>query len=86
MKENKLFSYALVLLAYILAVIAGKYTLDFLHLDNPYVEMLIADIVATAIVFIFSFLAGNSSMYDPYWSVIPVPIALYWIWNAPGRE
>jgi steroid 5-alpha reductase family enzyme len=84
MKNNRFFSYALILLVYVLAIFAGKYTLDILNHDNPYTEMLIADIAATAIVFLFSLILNNSSVYDPYWSVIPVPIAMYWIWNAPA--
>jgi steroid 5-alpha reductase family enzyme len=83
MKNNKLISYTFVLIAYLLAIIAGKYTLDNLNLDNPYMEMLAADVVATVIIFLFSLALNNSSMYDPYWSVIPVPIALYWIWISP---
>jgi len=82
MKENKIFSYTVVIFVYALAILTGKYTLDFLHLDNPYVEMLIADLIATVIVFIFSYLFKNSSLYDPYWSVIPIPIVLYWMLNT----
>lgn len=73
----------MVIIVYSLAILAGKYTLDFLYHKNPYLEMLVADVVATLIVFIFSYILKNSSMYDPYWSVIPVPIALYWISISP---
>jgi steroid 5-alpha reductase family enzyme len=41
----------------------------------------LADIAATFVVFGFSTLYRNSSLYDPYWSVAPVPIALYWALN-----
>jgi len=37
-----------------------------------------ADIAATLVVFGFSTIYRNSSLYDPYWSVAPVPIAVYW--------
>lgn len=47
--------------------------------------ILIADIVGTAIIFGFSLMLNNSSMYDPYWSVIPPLIALYLIWQ-PGQQ
>lgn len=42
--------------------------------------VLIADIVATLVVFGFSFSFKNSSLYDPYWSVQPVVIAAFWWW------
>jgi steroid 5-alpha reductase family enzyme len=37
-----------------------------------------ADLVATLVVFGFSVRYDNSSLYDPYWSVAPLPIVLYW--------
>jgi steroid 5-alpha reductase family enzyme len=38
-----------------------------------------ADIAATVVVFVFSLMLDNSSVYDPYWSVAPVPILAYWL-------
>ncbi|HOT44793.1 MAG TPA: DUF1295 domain-containing protein [Spirochaetota bacterium] len=43
-----------------------------------------ADAAATAVVFMFSVGFNNSSMYDPYWSVAPLPIALFWALVAEG--
>ncbi len=83
MRRNIFFSYLTVILVYSLAILGGKFTLDFLNLESPYIEMLAADVVATLIVFIFSFIFRNSSLYDPYWSVIPIPIALYWVSISP---
>ena len=37
-----------------------------------------ADVAATVAIFLFSLAYGNSSFYDPYWSVAPIAIALYW--------
>jgi steroid 5-alpha reductase family enzyme len=44
-----------------------------------------ADVAATVAIFACSVLYRNSSFYDPYWSVAPVPIAVYW-WAAPGGD
>ncbi len=44
----------------------------------PPFDALLADVAATAVVFGFSRLYRNSSTYDPYWSVIPPLLALYW--------
>src|SRR5580698_10001606 len=46
---------------------------------NPLVLALFADILATVIVFIFSVIFKNASLYDPYWSVAPPLIAWYWM-------
>ncbi len=43
----------------------------------------IADVTATLAIFAFSLAFGNSSFYDAYWSVAPVPIAVYWVF-APA--
>ena len=43
------------------------------------ISTFLADIAATFIVWIFGILFGNSSMYDPYWSVAPLIIVLCWI-------
>jgi steroid 5-alpha reductase family enzyme len=43
------------------------------------------DLFATVAVFGFSVRFDNSSVYDPYWSVAPVPIVAYWLAvAAPG--
>ena len=44
---------------------------------NQWVIVLIAHIIATVIVFIASSLFKNSSFYDPFWSIVPIPIVIY---------
>jgi steroid 5-alpha reductase family enzyme len=46
--------------------------------QSPIVRALWADVVATCVIFGFSKAHNNSSFYDAYWSVAPVPIAIYW--------
>ncbi|PSR69049.1 hypothetical protein C8258_07760 [Nocardia sp. MDA0666] len=43
-----------------------------------WLDGLIADLIATVVVFAFSRIYENSSFYDPYWSVIPPLLAFYW--------
>ncbi|MCG8590823.1 MAG: DUF1295 domain-containing protein [Proteobacteria bacterium] len=40
-----------------------------------------ADVAATLIIFGFSVAYDNSSFYDPYWSLVTVPIALAFWWS-----
>jgi steroid 5-alpha reductase family enzyme len=51
---------------------------------HPILVAAAADAAATVTVFAFSVRHDNSSLYDPYWSVAPVPIALYWALRADG--
>jgi steroid 5-alpha reductase family enzyme len=46
----------------------------------------IADLAGTAAVFAFSVAWNNSSVYDPYWSVAPLPLALYWAAVGDGSH
>ncbi len=45
---------------------------------HPLAVVLVADVAATLVVFGFSYRFDNSSFYDAYWSVAPLPIATYW--------
>ena len=45
---------------------------------------LVADVGATIVVFIFSVIFNNISFYDPYWSVQPIFIAVYWMLLNPA--
>jgi steroid 5-alpha reductase family enzyme len=45
---------------------------------------LIADVMATLVVYSFSVIFKNASLYDPYWSVVP-PL-LIWYWWKPGEK
>jgi steroid 5-alpha reductase family enzyme len=71
------FAYAVALAA----AVAAAFLLQGLH---PLWVALAADVVATLVVFGFSLAFDNSSFYDPYWSVAPVPIAVYWAAGAPS--
>jgi steroid 5-alpha reductase family enzyme len=68
-----------IVLAYALCLAAGTLTLIVTDLPPPW-NALLADVVATAVIFAFSRAYKNSSFYDAYWSVIPPLLALYWMW------
>lgn len=39
----------------------------------------VADVFATLVIFVWSFVLSNSSVYDPFWSVAPVGLSAYWL-------
>ena len=53
---------------------------------SPLIVALGADIAATLVVFVASMLVGNSSLYDPYWSVAPPVIVLAWSGQLGARQ
>lgn len=48
-----------------------------------WLDSLVADVLATLVVFAFSRSFGNSSFYDAYWSAVPPLLTLYW-WGVSG--
>ncbi|HET8734186.1 MAG TPA: DUF1295 domain-containing protein [Anaeromyxobacteraceae bacterium] len=72
--------------AYAIAFAAAWATVLALPGRDPLWVALAADLVATAVVFAFSVAMDNSSMYDPYWSVAPIPIVVYWAFAPGGSE
>jgi steroid 5-alpha reductase family enzyme len=75
-------SFALVTLAYLVALAAALWIGARWGGAHPYAALFWADVAATLIVYAFSMRLDNGSVYDPYWSVAPPLIALYWISHA----
>lgn len=73
MKRNRVFSFIIICLAYFLSIIIGVIIYDNIQGD-VWIKLLISDIIATIVIFIFSLIFKNASIYDPYWSVQPVVI------------
>lgn len=78
---NKKKSFAIVIVTYFLALLVGGIVYYYLRsLDYSYlVSMLLADIVMTVMVFVVSIIINNSSVYDPYWSIVPIVAVLIWM-------
>ena len=80
MTTKKFPSLTLILLAYLVALAAAVLTVRLLEDSlGALATGLIADVVATVVIFVFSMLYDNSSAYDPYWSVAPPVLFFYWI-------
>ena len=70
LKSSRAASFVAVALVYSLTAISGIFIYLALPL-KPWLALLIADLGATVVCFIFSLIFGNASVYDPYWSVQP---------------
>ncbi len=79
MKEpGKIKALLLIVFIYLLAILAGYYWLIQGYAQSSVLNVLLADVLVTIVVFIFSLSLKNSSIYDPYWSVIP-PFIVIWL-------
>ena len=75
-KESKTLSILLIASIYIMAAALGL----GVYMLMPFAfwaKLLIADIACTVFVFIFSMIFKNASVYDPYWSVQPIVIVVF---------
>ena len=75
-KESKTLSILLIASIYIMAAALGL----GVYMLMPFAfwaKLLIADIACTVFVFIFSMIFRNASVYDPYWSVQPIVIVVF---------
>lgn len=81
-KQSSFASFAIIVLVYVLAAAVGVAV--YRNLDFAWwISLLIADVVATLVTFVFSLIFKNASVYDPYWSVQP-PVIL--IAFAVGKD
>lgn len=76
MKTNRILSFLVILLVYVISSFIGILTYNYLSFDL-WLNLLISDVISTIVVFIFSLILKNASTYDPYWSVAPIVILLY---------
>ena len=69
-------SFIAVTLVYIIAAMIGIVAYQAIdEMFDWWISLLIADVAATVVTFIFSLIFKNASVYDPYWSVQP-PVIL----------
>ncbi len=54
--------------------------------NNVILYAFVLDILATVAIFLISMLVNNSSIYDPYWSLAPSVIFIYWISSGDHEE
>ena len=80
-KSNRQVGLIICLFAYLVAGVMAWLVYDAVSIFHPILVVLILDITATLVVFLFSVLFNNSSIYDPYWSVVPPIILLYWVFH-----
>ena len=81
---SKWCSVALIAAIYALAGVAGWLLFSWLTAQamQPIWALLLADVLATVVVWAFGLLYENVSVYDPYWSVFPPVAFLLWAFRT----
>jgi steroid 5-alpha reductase family enzyme len=79
-------SLALVAVAYVVAIaVAAGWLAWGPATGRLWLDTLVADVLATLVVFAFSRWYRNSSFYDAFWSVIPPLLTFYW-WSQAHTQ
>jgi len=85
---SKAESWAIMITLYTIVILSGYFLIDSLAdlIPNKLLRFFIIDLIETCIVFFFSFAFQNSSLYDPYWAVIPLAISWYWFFDSKANS
>lgn len=75
MKESRTQGFIIVSAVYLIAIVVGFATYVWMPFTF-WLNLLLADVIATVVTFLFSVLFQNASVYDPYWSVQPMVIGV----------
>lgn len=82
MRNSKIFGIFIIVLAYLISFVVGGLLHYYLNLTEEQflLKLLIIDVAMTVIIYLFSVIFKNASIYDPYWSVIPIVLSIYASW------
>jgi steroid 5-alpha reductase family enzyme len=67
-----------IIIIYLVIGLSGFLAYKLVPVENEMIRFFLADLVMTVVTFAFSLYKKNSSVYDPYWTVIPFYFILMW--------
>lgn len=73
--KDRIIGYILLTVMYIVAFFTGLLVYDMFEI-HLLLKVLLMTVSATLVIFLFSCMLKNSSVYDPYWSVFPIITAV----------
>ena len=79
-------AFSLCALAYVIALCVAVIIVYALGDRHPILIVFTADIAATLVIYAFARVFRNASFYDPYWSVAPLAIVLYYTLVASSGD
>ncbi|MFX1501239.1 MAG: DUF1295 domain-containing protein [Promethearchaeota archaeon] len=77
--ESMIKAYTYCIISYIIAGIISIIVGIFFSFLHPLLMIFFADLTGTIVIFIISSIFKNTSFYDPYWSVAPFIMTLYYL-------
>lgn len=83
-RNNKIISICLIALVYLVALLIGYISYKYISIENVLLKFFLCDIIGTIIVYLGSLLFNNASVYNPYWSILPMIIVPFFIKETIG--
>ena len=80
--KDRFFGFVILFFVYLVAAASGVASYLYLPFDF-WLNLLLADVIATVVTFFFSVVFRNASVYDPYWSVQPIVILVAYAIKTP---
>ena len=80
---KKNISLLIVFVVYLITLLLTLFITNLFTFNNEWIMILFGHSLATILIYISSVTFNNSSMYDPFWSVAPIPIILYLGFYSP---
>lgn len=71
------------LLTYAVTILLVAFSMRYYNEYPVLYRIALADLIGTVLIFVGSVIFNNSSMYDPYWSVKPLVIGIYYFMLVP---
>lgn len=84
--DNLFIAFVFCAISYLLALSVSVITGYAFRYLQPLIMIFIADVAATLIITVISTIFKNASFYDPYWSLAPTVIAIYWLLKSEAQN
>lgn len=65
-----------ILIAYVISFLIGFQIYEIFRPTNIFYAIFLMDVFMTILIYLFSYIVKNSSVYDPYWSLTPLLILI----------
>ena len=83
--KSKTLSLIIVSIYYLITFIVSYLIVQLLEIQYLWIYIIIWHLISTLFIYLFSVIHKNSSIYDPFWSVAPVPIVIFLSVHSPNN-
>ena len=83
--KSKTLSLIIVSIYYLITFTVSYLIVQLLEIQYLWIYIIIWHLTSTLFIYLFSVIHKNSSIYDPFWSVAPVPIVIFLSVHSPNN-